>query len=78
MKTETKNRIVRNWVTTVFGTLLMLAALAMFIANRIPQANIDFSWLEMVGTALLGWVFLMAKDSLLEGLFMGIFKISAK
>lgn len=78
METETKNRIVRNWVTTVFGTLLMLAALAMLIANRIPQANIDFSWLEMVGTALLGWVFLMAKDSLLEGLFMGVFKIGAK
>ena len=78
METETKNRIVRNWVTTVFGTLLMLAALAMLIANRIPQANIDFSWLEMVGTALLGWVFLMAKDSLLEGLFMGMFKIGTK
>lgn len=71
----TKNRIVRNWVTTVFGSLLMMAALVMLIANRVPSANIDFSWIEMVGTALLGWVFLMAKDSLIEGLFMNIFRI---
>jgi hypothetical protein len=74
----TKNRLVQNWVTTIFGTLMMLTALAMLIANRIPEANIDFGWWEMLGTALLGWVFLMAKDSLLEGLFMGIFKIPAK
>ena len=73
-----KNRIIRNWITTIFGTLLMFAALAMLIANRIPTANIDFSWLEMVGTALLGWVFLMAKDSLLEGLFLGVFRITPK
>ena len=73
-----KNRIIRNWITTIFGTLLMFAALAMLIANRIPTANIDFSWLEMVGTALLGWVFLMAKDSLLEGLFLGVFRIAPK
>lgn len=73
-----KNRIIRNWITTIFGTLMMLTALAMLIANRIPEANIDFSWMEMVGTALLGWVFVMAKDSLLEGLFLGVFRIKAK
>ena len=73
-----KQRIIRNWITTIFGTLLMFTAIAMLIANRIPEANIDFSWMEMVGTALLGWVFLMAKDSLIEGLFMGVFKIKEK
>lgn len=73
-----KTRIIRNIITTVFGSLLMFTALAMLIANRIPDVNVDFSWMEMVGTALLGWVFLMAKDSLLEGLFLGIFKVKAK
>ena len=73
-----RQRIIRNWITTVFGTLLMFTAIAMLIANRIPTANIDFSWMEMVGTALLGWVFLMAKDSLIEGLFLGVFRIKAK
>jgi hypothetical protein len=73
-----KTRIIKNWITTVFGTLLMFAGLAMLVANRIPDTNINFSWMEMVGTALLGWVFLMAKDSLLEGLFVGFFKIKEK
>jgi len=73
-----KTRLIRNIITTIIGTLLMLTAIAMLVANRIPDTNIDFSWLEMVGTMLLGWVFLMAKDSLLEGLFMGFFKIKAK
>ncbi|HKK43084.1 MAG TPA: hypothetical protein VJ963_11790 [Bacteroidales bacterium] len=73
-----KQRVLRNWITTIFGTLLMFAALAMLIANRIPSANVDFGWWEMVGTALLGWVFLMAKDSLLEGVFMGIFHVKEK
>lgn len=73
-----KQRIIRNWITTIFGTLLMFTAIAMLIANRIPETNIAFSWMEMVGTALLGWVFLMAKDSLIEGLFMGVFKIKEK
>jgi hypothetical protein len=47
----------------------------MFILNRIPLYDVDFSWMEMVGTAVLGWVFLMAKDTLLEGIFLNIFKI---
>jgi hypothetical protein len=73
-----KQRVLKNWITTVFGTLAMFIALAMLIANRIPAVNVDFSWLEMIGTALFGWVFLMAKDTLIEGLFMGIFKIKEK
>ena len=54
----------------------MLMALVMFILNRIPIYEVDFSWMEMVGTAVLGWVFLMAKDTLLEGIFLNIFKIN--
>jgi uncharacterized membrane protein len=73
-----KQRVIKNWITTIFGTLAMFIALAMLIANRIPTANIDFSWFEMIGTALFGWIFLMAKDSLIEGLFMGVFKVKEK
>jgi len=73
-----KTRLIRNIITTVIGTLLMLTGIAMLVANRLPSANVDFSWIEMVGTMLLGWVFLMAKDSLIEGLFLGFFKVKAK
>jgi len=73
-----KARIIRNWITTIFGALLMFAAITMLVVNRLPEANLDFSWIEFVGTALLGWVFLMAKNSLIEGLFLGIFKVPSK
>jgi uncharacterized membrane protein len=73
-----KQRVLKNWITTAFGTLAMFGALAMLIANRIPSVNIDFSWMEMIGTALFGWVFIMAKDSLIEGLFLSVFKVEAK
>lgn len=75
---STKQRVLKNWITTIFGTLAMFGALAMLIANRIPIVNVDFSWYEMIGTALFGWLFVMAKDSLIEGLFMGMFKIKEK
>ena len=54
----------------------MLLAIAMFVAEKIDK--IDFSWVEMVGVAVLGWVFLWAKDTLIEGLFLGIFKMKEK
>ena len=73
---ETKSRILKNKITSIFGGILMLMALVMFILNRIPLYDVDFSYMEMVGTAVLGWVFLMAKDSLLEGIFLNIFKIN--
>ena len=67
---------LKNWITSVFGGLLMLLAIAMFVAEKLDK--IDFSWIEMVGVAVLGWVFLWAKDTLIEGLFLGIFKMKEK
>ena len=64
---------LKNWITSVFGGLMMLLSIGMFVANKLDK--IDFSWIEMVGVAVLGWVFLWAKDTLIEGLFLGIFKV---
>jgi len=64
---------LKNWITSIFGGVLMALAVTMFILNK--MGTIDFSWLEMVGVAVLGWVFLWAKDTLIEGLFLGIFKM---
>ncbi len=71
-------RVVRNWATTVIGILIMLGALAMFIANRIPTANVDFKLYEMIVTVCLGWLFLMGKNSLIEAVTMGLFKVKSK
>jgi uncharacterized membrane protein len=74
---NTKQRI-KNYITTIFGSVVMFGALVMLILNRLPNSNVDFSWFEMIGTALFGWIFVMAKDSLIEGLFMGVFKVKEK
>ena len=73
-----KSRIFRNWITTIFGSLLMFAALILLILDRIQNVKFDFTWYEMLTTAVLGYVFLTAKDSLLEGLFMKLFRIKPK
>lgn len=73
-----KSRVFKNWATSIFGALLMVAALTMYIMNRIPQYELNFSNLELIMVSLLGWVFLMSKNSLLEGLFLNIFKVKSK
>jgi len=70
-----KDRIVKNLITTVIGTLFLLAALAMWVTNRMNLIEgTHFTVMEMVATAILGWAFLMAKNSLLNGMFLGVFK----
>jgi len=75
---DMKSRITKNLITTFFGALLMFIAVAMLLLDRLPIIEgVDFSWLEMVGTAVLGWAFFTAKDTLLEGIFLNLFKIKS-
>jgi hypothetical protein len=75
---KTKKRIIQNYITTIFGSVVMFGALVMLVINRLPNTGVDFSLFEMILTALFGWIFVMAKDSLIEGLFMGVFKVKEK
>ena len=63
----------KNYITSTVGALIMLSALAMFILDRLGK--IEFSFMEFLLVVILGWVFLSAKDTLLEGLFFKLFKI---
>ena len=74
---KTKDRVLKNTLTSVFGGLLLIASLTMFVFNTFNYKDVDFSWMEMCGTALLGWVFLTAKDTLLEGVFLNMFKVKS-
>lgn len=65
---------LRNWVTTIIGAMLMLAAVVMYIVSKFyPEMDIHATEIAMV--AVLGWVFLWAKNSLIEGMFLNLFKI---
>lgn len=64
----------KQWVTTIIGTLIMLSgviAIFLGIFNIITPINI---W-TIVVVEFLGWVFVAAKDSILEGITLNILKL---
>jgi hypothetical protein len=65
---------LQNWVTTIIGAILMASAIAMYIISKF-NLTFEISILEVVSIAVLGWVFVTARDTLLEGVFLNIFKI---
>lgn len=73
MKIE--NRL-REGITTVIGLLFLFGSIAMVVMNLFYEK--DFAaWSTIIPVALLGWVFLWAKNSLLEGITLGLFKVKA-
>ncbi len=72
MKVELQNRL-REGITTLIGFLFLLGSLAMVVMNLFFDE--DFAaWSTIIPISLLGWIFLWAKNSLLEGITLGIFK----
>jgi hypothetical protein len=54
----------------------MLTAIIMYVLSKIK--GYEVSIMETASVAILGWVFLTARDTLLEGVFMNLFKINKK
>ena len=67
---------LQNWITSVIGGLFLIAALGMYIADKME--TMTFSTMEMLITAIFGYVLLHVKDELLEDLFFKIFKMNKK
>lgn len=68
---------LKSWITSILGIVIMLAASFMFFFGEMVVNKEDY---EMaIGTWLismfLGFVFLMAKNSLITGIFFGLLKI---
>lgn len=64
---------LQNWVTTIIGAVMMALALVMYVLNSVYGFEIPN--LEIVMMIILGWVFVTARDTLLEGLFFNLFKV---
>jgi len=64
---------LQNWLTTSIGAVLMLTAITMYVLSKVK--GYEVSLVETASVAVLGWVFLTARDTLLEGIFMNLFKI---
>jgi VIT1/CCC1 family predicted Fe2+/Mn2+ transporter len=72
MREELQNRL-REGVTTFIGFLFLIGSLSMVVMNLFFEK--DFAvWSTIIPISLLGWIFLWAKNSLLEGITLGIFK----
>jgi hypothetical protein len=69
MKERLKNKLT-SWI----GVILMAVAIFLYIAGKYSD-KFETSSLELATIAVLGWVFLTARDTLLEGLFLNLFKI---
>ena len=52
----------------------MTIAIFLYVAGKYSD-KFETSTLELATIAVLGWVFLTARDTLLEGLFLNLFKI---
>lgn len=58
----------RNWATTIVGLVVVVFDLAMLYFGKV----------DVLGFAMilvLGWVFITARDTLLEGITIGLFKM---
>ena len=69
-----KERFKNVW-TTLIGAIIMLLGVGMFFINSIIP-SLSFSFTQSLTTVLLGWVFISAKDTLLEGLLLNFFKMN--
>lgn len=61
-------RRVKNWATTIIGMVLAIIGL-------VKLAFFGAAFVDIIFYLVLAWVFIMAKNSLLEGLFLNLFKI---
>lgn len=74
-----KERIIKNWRTTVFGILGVLFTIFMIVSRYMCSTgewtNCDYSVHEILLTLFISYCFIGAKDTLLiEGLSLGFFK----
>lgn len=70
----------KNVITTVIGIPILLLGLFMAYMRirSVFDSSVlcDFTWMQVVQTIFLGWLLVVAKDSLIkEGLLMRIFGV---
>lgn len=79
-KEKTIYRITRNILTSLLGVVFMaiagFAAYKWFIVGAMPMSLTNIGLIAAL--AAIGYIFLMAKDSLITGLTFGLYKPESK
>lgn len=69
---------LKNTVTTIIGSIMFLVGVGMIILKVMCVAGTypacDFSIREIIGVFVMSYFFIVAKDSILEGLSLGFFR----
>jgi hypothetical protein len=68
---------LKNWITTSIGVIIMLFGGVMIFFKAkcyFTGSNCTFTVREICEVFVIGYTFLMARDSLLEGITLGLFK----
>ena len=64
----------RNLITTIIGTMIMLSGVLALLLDMFGIIAPISIWTIAI-IELLGWLFVAAKDTLLEGLTFNLFKL---
>lgn len=64
---------IQNWATTIIGAIIIILGLSLYTLSQFKDFQIGL--VEFITLMVLGWVFLTSKNTLLEGVFLNIFRI---
>lgn len=68
---------LKEIITTIIGTIILLVGIIVFILGLLNVITpLDIYTLFLI--ELLGWIFIRAKDSLLEDITLNLLKIKKK
>ena len=68
---------LKSWITTTIGVPVLLFGIFMLYVDvecYFKHVDVMYSISEVLPTLGLGYAFLVAKDSLIEGITLGLFK----
>ena len=75
METSVKDRVFKNWITTVIGIVLIVYGVILIVCSIRSKSSLIEDAKTILPVLGLGWTFLMAKDTLLEGILPGLVKL---
>jgi hypothetical protein len=77
MNENIKNRVFKNWITTIIGIPILLVGLFMMyqrVRCAFDLGICDHSWWDATKTTVIGYTIIFLKDTAItEGLLMGMF-----
>ena len=69
---------LKNIITSLIGIVVMLASSLMYFFGDLITEEYEMSLTEYLTLLFVGYIFLVAKDSLIQGILCNLLKIKGK